>query len=82
MILIIFTETKTTGAMSYSRKNHLQKVLRVQEIYLKYSRQGCTNEYIYDELIAPYFFISRSTFYEYLSTPAAKELKQLAEVAR
>lgn len=63
--------------MAYSRKNHLRKVIRVQEIYLRYSDQGCTNEYIFNKLIRPNFFISRSTFYEYLATPASKELKQI-----
>jgi hypothetical protein len=61
--------------MAYSRKNHLKKVLKVQEIYLEYTRKGCTNEYIFETLIRPHFFISRSTFYEYLAIPAAKELK-------
>ncbi|MGQ1889146.1 hypothetical protein ACT29H_01760 [Thermophagus sp. OGC60D27] len=63
--------------MAYTRKNFLKKVLRVQEVYLRFKEQGITNEEIYKRYIAPHFFISRSTFYEYLAIPATKELKEI-----
>lgn len=61
--------------MAYNRKNYLQRVLRVQEVYLKFKDKGLDNEEIFKRYISPNFFISRSTFYEYLAIPAAKELK-------
>lgn len=83
----MYAELPWTGAkiiksatMAYNRRKHLLKVLRVQEIYSEYSRKGCTNEFIFANLIEPHFYISRTTFYEYLRTPASRDLRSLDPV--
>lgn len=53
-----------------------KKVLAVQEIYQKHERL-MNNEVIYTEFIFPAYYISRSTFYDYLSTNAKAKLKEL-----
>jgi len=63
--------------VSYSRKNLLRKIAQVQNVYLAHKAKGATNEFIYENYIAPVFFISRKTFYNYLATNARKELKEL-----
>lgn len=63
--------------MAYNRFNFLQRVKEVNEIYLEYSSKGVFNEYIYINYIKDRFHISRTTFYNYLSIPYGKELKQI-----
>lgn len=53
-----------------------KKVLAVQEIYQQHERL-MNNEKIYTEYIFPVYWISRSTFYDYLSTNAKGKLKEL-----
>jgi len=71
--------------MSYNRKNLLQRVVDIQNTYKKHSKHfdgGCSDKYIYEQIVFPIYRISRSTFYEYLKTPAAKQLKQLEDEER
>lgn len=63
--------------MPYKKRNQLEKILEIQRITLKYTQQGITQRYIYENYIYPTFRISRSTFYSYLSVPASRELKRL-----
>jgi hypothetical protein len=66
--------------MSYNRRNILLKIIDIQSIYKKHSKNfegGCTDRYIYEKIIFPNYRISRSRFYEYMRTPAERELKQL-----
>ena len=63
--------------MPYNKINYLQKVAAVNEIFIKYAAKGLSNEYIYNNYIKNVFFISRTTFYNYLSIPYKKELKQI-----
>lgn len=63
--------------MPYNKINYLQKVVAVNEIFIKYAAKGLSNEYIYNNYIKSVFFISRTTFYNYLSIPYKKELKQI-----
>ena len=66
--------------MAYNRKNKLKLIIDIQAIYLEHSRKGATGKWIYDNLIRPVYRISERTFYNYLSTNARKELKELREV--
>lgn len=58
--------------------NYLNSVKEVNEIYLFYHLKGVCNEYIYKTYIQDKFYISRSTFYNYLAIP----YKQLIEQAK
>ena len=66
----------------YNRRNYLLRVKDVQDIYMKHHQCGCTDTYIYATYIYPTYRISRTTFYNYLSTPAVRELKILVERMR
>ncbi|MDR2009226.1 MAG: hypothetical protein LBQ22_01940 [Bacteroidales bacterium] len=63
--------------MAFSRKFLLKRVKEVNEIYMNHSKRGLSNEYIYRNYIRNVFHISRSTFYEYLTIPYAKEIKEI-----
>lgn len=68
--------------MAYNRINILNRMIDVQTIYRQHSKNydgGCTDKWIYENLIFPTYRISRATFYEYLGTNAKKELKDLLE---
>lgn len=58
-------------------KNMLLRVQAVQELYKEHQANGATNEWIFNNVVYPRFFISRTTFYKYLSIPATRELKRL-----
>ena len=64
--------------MAYNNKKFLKKVLEIQEIYLRYSNRGHTGTWIYDNLIAPNYHISRRTLSNYLGMNARKELREAA----
>ena len=71
--------------MAFNRKNHLQKIIDIQGIYKRHSKHhsgGCTDRYIYRELIFPVYRISERTFYEYLATPAKKQLNDILEAEK
>jgi len=63
--------------MAYNRKNHLLKVIEVQELYNKHKRDWNTHAGVYREFIQPVYFISIGTLNNYLATPAKAELKKL-----
>ena len=63
--------------MAYNRR-YLEKIMSVQKIWTDYRAKGSTTEWIYNNLIEPHYYISRSTFYGYLTVPAKKMLKELA----
>lgn len=67
---------KTDGL---SRQLYLLRVEQVNKIYLEQSRRGIYTNQIYRDYIRDQFFISRSTFYSYLSVPYKKELEELAK---
>ena len=50
---------------------------KVCEVYQKQKLSGASTAYIYRTFIFPEFHISIATLYIYLSTPIAKELKEL-----
>ncbi len=71
--------------MSYNRRNLLERIIDIQNIYKKHSKNfdgGCTDKHIFENIIKPIYRISRSCFYEYMRTPAEKELKQLEEESK
>lgn len=69
-------------AKGYNRRNFLLRVKDIQDIYLQHHVRGCTDKFIYQNHIYPTYKIGRTTFYNYLATPAVKELKELEERMR
>lgn len=65
--------------MAYTRKNRLQRIVDIQQKTLEYTAQGVTQRYIYEKYIYPTYRISQSAYYNYLSIPAARELKRMEE---
>jgi len=60
-----------------SKENYLRKVIEVQEIVLKYKAKFVPQKRIYDEYIKNQYFISYSTFNQYLTIPAKSQLREL-----
>jgi hypothetical protein len=54
----------------------LLKVKIIVDIYLKYKALGFNNRYIYKNYIYPIYFISEGTFYNYLTIPVNRLLKE------
>lgn len=65
--------------MAYTRRYLLKRIKEVNEIYLRESQRGVNNEFIYAHHIRDRFHISRSTFYEYLTVPYERQLRELDE---
>ena len=68
--------------MAYTRKNLLQRMIDIQELYKQHSQRhhgSSTDTWIYNNIVFPQYRISRATFYEYLGTNAKKELNDLLE---
>lgn len=63
--------------MAYNGKHHLQKIIDIQNIYLKYKEEGVTATFIYLKYIYPVYRISRSTFYNYMGRNAKHELTMM-----
>ena len=66
--------------MAYNRINYLKKIRDIQEIVLRYQRKdGSTLIWIYENHIKPIYHISYSTFSNYLSIPAQRELNKIED---
>jgi len=66
-------------AKGYNQKNKLNVIIRVQDEFLKHANSGRTTAHIYRTYIYPQFLISRATFYNYLATPAKRDLIKTGE---
>lgn len=65
--------------MSYSKENRLQRIIDIQRITREHTDKGVSQIYVYKNYIWPAYRISIATFYNYLSTPAARELKKIEQ---
>jgi hypothetical protein len=67
--------------MAYNRKNHLKKIIEVQNIVLdlKHKDEDIYFKNIYHQHIYPKYKISYRTFHTYLGINAKKELKELEQ---
>lgn len=61
----------------YHNRNFYRKVEAMQQEYLSHQNSGRTEMYIYRKWIYPRFFISRATFYNWLSINPTRELEKL-----
>lgn len=62
--------------MLKSDKNILIRAIEVQNITLSHTAKGISQKWVYENVIYPRFFISRSTYYRYLAMPAKRELNK------
>lgn len=64
--------------MAYNRKNFLERVVRIQDIVLQMQREhpGITMISIYRLYVCEEYHISYSTFNNYMSIPAKRELEK------
>ena len=62
--------------MAYNKKNILTRIVDIQDITLANTRKGVTQEWVYANIVFPQYRISRRTYYNYLSIPAKKLLKE------
>lgn len=61
--------------MYYNREFFLNRIVEIQNITIKYSGIGVTQERIFKDHIKSQYGISRRTYYRYLETNAKKLLK-------
>ncbi len=65
--------------MAYNKRNRYLRIVEIQDITLRKQAEGLTNVNIHKLHIYPKYHISLRTFYEYLATPAKRELKKIEE---
>ncbi len=63
--------------MAYNRENLLRRVIDVQTTFKEHNKQGMVQEWIYTNIIHPKYKIGRTTFYNWLSIPAQRELEKI-----
>lgn len=64
--------------MAYNKKNLLVKIIEIQDIVLRERKRGGISQvYIFETLIKKQYYISYSTFNNYLARNAKKELESL-----
>jgi hypothetical protein len=63
--------------MAYCRKNLLTRIVEIQKITLEQKKKGLTQKRIYETMIGTQYFISASTFNNYMSVNARKELADI-----
>jgi hypothetical protein len=56
------------------RKNTLKRIIAIQDITLGYTEKGVTQKWVFENKIAPVYFISRRTFDGYMCVNAKKIL--------
>jgi len=66
--------------VSYQNPNKLRLIIRIQNITLEHTRRGVTQKWVYENHIAPVYFISLTTYYRYLSFNAKAALRELDNV--
>ncbi len=65
------------GYMAYNRKNLLKRVIAIQNLVLDGQKKGITQKWIYENEVRDIYFISYSTFNNFLVMPAKRELELL-----
>ncbi|MBN1187016.1 MAG: hypothetical protein JXB49_32360 [Bacteroidales bacterium] len=60
-----------------NKANRLKRIIAIQDIVIEHKQKGITQEWVYQNVIYPRYFIGKRTFYEYLGTNAKAELKKL-----
>ena len=63
--------------MAYNQRNKLHKIVEIQTLTLEHTSRGVSQIWVYEHIISPRFFISLSTFNNYLSINAKKMLSEV-----
>lgn len=63
--------------MAYNRSNILNRIIDVQNTTIEHTKRGVTQQWVYEHVIYPKYFISIGTYYNYLSCNAKAELKRM-----
>jgi 2-phospho-L-lactate guanylyltransferase (CobY/MobA/RfbA family) len=64
--------------MAYNKKNLLVKIIEIQDIVLRERKKGGISQvYIYNTYVKNQYYISSSTFNNYLARNAKKEMEIL-----
>ena len=63
--------------MAYSNKNLLERIIEIQALTMQYKDKGHYQKWIYENVIHEKFKVSYSTFNNYLSRNAKKELSDI-----
>lgn len=66
--------------MAYNKKNLLRKIVEIQTIVLAAKKRGATQVWIYRNLVCDQYHISESTYNNYLSINAKRELELIDRV--
>lgn len=61
-------------------KTYLLRVLRVQDLYMKYRQEGVPDTYTFRTYIYPTYPMTMQTFYNYMALNAKREIKLLNEL--
>lgn len=62
--------------MAYNRRNILKRIIEIQNLTLEHTSRGVTQVWVFEHIIQPRFFISVSTYYNYLNINAKKLLNE------
>lgn len=65
--------------MAYNKVNKMKRIIEVQQCFKQHYKPGMIIEHVYRENIYPTFKISRTTFFEWMKTPAETLLKEIEE---
>lgn len=65
--------------MGYNRRNILRRIIEIQKITLEHTNRGVSQKWVYENIVAPRFYLSVATYYNYLEINAKAELKKLEE---
>lgn len=65
--------------MAYNKVNKLNRIIEVQKCFKQHYGPGMIIEHVYQNHIYPKFKISRTTFFEWIKTPAETLLKELED---
>ena len=62
--------------VAYNQRNKLQRIVEIQTITLEHTKRGVSQVWIFNNIIHPRFFISESTYNNYLGMNAKKSLAE------
>ena len=63
--------------MAFSKRNILERIVEIQNITLEHKGKGYTQAWIYRNVVKSRFYISESTFKNYMCRNAKRELREL-----
>lgn len=61
--------------MAYTRRNYLERIIDIQNIVLEHKQRGCTQKWVFDNVVKFRYRISEATYNNYLSINAKSELR-------